>query len=95
MITASTTRFEESDKSEATNLLKSMGLTFNGYLNLAVKQLINQRRIPFEILPTAQEPSERTRRAMIAAEAKELGLIDDDAASFTTAAEAISWLDGE
>lgn len=71
MVTASTTRFEESDKSEATDLLKSMGLTFNGYLNMAVKQLINQRRIPFEILPAKEEPSEETRRAMIAAEAKE------------------------
>lgn len=95
MVTASTTRFEEADKSEATDLLKSMGLTFNGYLNLAVKQLINQRRIPFEILPTAEEPSEHTHRAMIAAEAKELGIIDDDAVSFSTANEAMSWLDGE
>lgn len=95
MVTASTTRFEESDKSEATDLLKSMGLTFNGYLNMAVKQLINQRRIPFEILPAKEEPSEETRRAMIAAEAKEYGLIDDDSSSFTTADEAINWLDGE
>lgn len=95
MVTASTTRFEESDKSEATDLLKSMGLTFNGYLNMAVKQLINQRRIPFEILPAKEEPSEETRRAMIAAEAKEYGLIDDDPPSFTTADEAINWLDGE
>ena len=95
MVTASTTRFEESDKSEATDLLKSMGLTFNGYLNMAVKQLINQRRIPFEILPAKEEPSEETRRAMIAAEAKEYGLIDDDSPSFTTADEVINWLDGE
>ena len=95
MVTASTTRFEESDKSEATDLLKSMGLTFNGYLNMAVKQLINQRRIPFEILPAKEEPSEETRRAMIAAEAKEYGLIDDDSPSFTTADEAINGLDGE
>ena len=95
MVTASTTRFEESDKSEATDLLKSMGLTFNGYLNMAVKQLINQRRIPFEILPAKEEPSEETRRAMIAAEAKEYGLIYDDSPSFTTADEAINWLDGE
>lgn len=95
MITASTTRFEDADKSEATDLLKSMGLTFNGYLNMAVKQLINQRRIPFEIVPAAEEPSEETRRAMIAAEAKELGLIDDDALSFSTAGAAMNWLDGE
>lgn len=95
MVTASTTRFEESDKSEATDLLKSMGLTFNGYLNMAVKQLINQRRIPFEILPAKEEPSEETRRAMIAAEAKEYGLIDDDSPSFTTVDEAINWLDSE
>ena len=95
MIATSTTRFDEQDKSQATELLKSMGLTFNGYLNMAVKQLVNQRRIPFEILPSGEEPSAQTRRAMIAAEAKELGLIQDDSVSFASAEDAMSWLDGE
>lgn len=92
---ATTLRFEDTDKAEATNILKSMGLTFNGYLNLSVKQLLNQRRIPFEIVPSSYEPTEETRRAMVAAEAKELGLIPDDAASFSSSADAMAWLNEE
>ena len=43
MAIATTIRFDEADKSEATDLLKSMGISFNGYLAMAVKQLINQQ----------------------------------------------------
>lgn len=92
---ATTLRFEEADKREAVNLLKSMGISFNGYLNMSIKQLINQRRIPFEVIPAATEPTEATRRAMVAAEAKELGLIPDDGVAFGTVDDAISWLDEE
>ena len=83
MATATTMRFDEADKSEATDLLKSMGISFNGYLAMAVKQLINQRRIPFEILPPKTVPTEETRLAMIRAEAKAAGLIPDDDPGFT------------
>ena len=76
--TATTLRFEKTEKAEATDLLRSMGITFNGYLNMAVRQLINQRRIPFEILPQADAPTEETRLAMLRAEAKASGLIPDD-----------------
>lgn len=92
---ATTLRFEDADKREAANLLKSMGISFNGYLNMSVKQLINQRRIPFEVVPAVTEPTEATRRAMVAAEAKELGLIPDDGVAFDTVDDAMSWLDGE
>lgn len=80
----------------ATRLLKTIGLTFNGYLNLPVKQLINQRCIPFEIVPAqSDEPNETTRRAMVSAEAKELGLIPDDGARFDNVHDAMRWLDEE
>ena len=83
MATATTIRFDEADKGEATDLLKSMGISFNGYLAMAVKQLINQRRIPFEILPPKTVPTEETRLAMMRAEAKAAGLIPDDDPGFT------------
>lgn len=95
MATAATTlRFEDVDKIEATELLKSMGLTFNGYLTLSVKQLLNKRCIPFEIVPPAYEPTEETRRAMIAAEAKELGLIPDNDPRFDNVEDFLASLEG-
>ena len=82
MATATTLRFDESDKALATDILKSMGLTFNGYLSMAVKQLINQQRVPFEIVAAKAEPTQETRLAMLRAEAKAAGLIPDDDPSF-------------
>ena len=83
MATATTLRFDEADKAEATDLLKSMGVSFNGYLAMAIKQLINQRRIPFEIVPPKNAPTEETRLAMLRAEAKAAGLIPDGDPGFT------------
>ncbi|MBQ9067981.1 MAG: type II toxin-antitoxin system RelB/DinJ family antitoxin [Eggerthellaceae bacterium] len=93
MSVATTLRFDETDKVEATDLLKSMGVTFNGYLGMAVKQLINQRRIPFEIVPAAYEPTEETRLAMLRAEAKAAGLIPDDDLSFADPDDFIASLE--
>ena len=41
------------------------------------------------------EPTEKTRRALVAAEAKALGLIPDDVPSFADAGELISFLDNQ
>ena len=45
-----TVRLEEGLKEQATEFLDSVGLSLNSYLNLAVRQLVNQRKIPFEIV---------------------------------------------
>ena len=95
MSTATTLRFDEADKLQATELLKSMGITFNGYLSMAVRQLLNQRRIPFDIVPTPCVPTEETLRAMVAAEAKEQGLIPDDGVRFNAVEDAMAWLEEE
>ena len=93
MAAATTLRFDEADKAMATGLLKTMGITFNGYLSMAVKQLINQQRVPFDILPTGYEPTEETHKAMVAAEAKALGLIPDDAVAFDDVDELMDYLE--
>ena len=93
MTVATTLRFDEADKAEATDLLKSMGMTFNGYLGVAVKQLINQRRIPFEIVPASYEPSEETRLAMLRAEAKMAGIVPDDDPAFDDVDDFIASLE--
>lgn len=92
-VSPTTVRFDSVDKQDASDILSAMGLTLNGYLNMAVKQLINQRRVPFEIVLPREEPTTATRSAMILAEAKELGLIEDDSASFSSAQGAMDWLE--
>ncbi len=64
-----TVRIEEGLKEQATlSFLDSVGLSLNSYLNLAVRQLVNQRKIPFDIVGRAEVPNEATRRAMVIAE---------------------------
>ena len=63
-----TVRIEEGLKEQATEFLDTVGLSLNSYLNLAVRQLVNQRKIPFEIVGRPEVPNEATRRAMVIAE---------------------------
>ena len=88
-----TVRFDEKLKSDATGILDSIGLSLNSYLTLALKQLVNQRRVPFDLAPAPEVPNEETRRAMVLAEAKEMGLIEDDAATFDSVEDAIAYLE--
>ncbi len=90
-----TIRIDESLKKQATDILDSIGLGLNAYLNLAVRQLVNQRRIPFELAAAPEVPNEETRQAMVAAEAKAMGLIPDDSVSFTDVKEMMAFLDRE
>lgn len=60
---------------------------------MATHQLVNQRRISFEVVPAMETPNEETRRALVAAEAKELGLIPDDSAYFNDIDELMAFLD--
>lgn len=95
MATTATLHFDETDVRAAADLLQAMGFTLDEYLHMAVRQLIIQRRVPFEVLPAEDRPVEETRRALIAAEAKELGIIEGDARSFKTAEEVMAWLDDD
>ena len=90
---STTLRIDEDTKREATDILNSMGISFNGYLNMALRQLINQHRIPFDIVPARRVLNEETRRAMLLAEAKAAGLIEDDAVTFDNADDALAYLE--
>ena len=95
MAMATTTiTLDEDVKRETTEILNSIGMTLSGYFNLAARQLCIKRRVPFEIEAPDPLPNEETRRAMIAAEARELGLIPDDTPKFTDADELVAFLDG-
>ena len=92
-IKPTTVRIEEGLKEQATEFLDSVGLSLNSYLNLAVRQLVNQRKIPFEIVGRPEAPNEATRRAMVIAEAHELGILPDDSSSFDNVDDLMSFLD--
>lgn len=44
-----TIRYDEAVRDQAAPLLESMGISLNTYLNMALHQLVVQRRIPFEV----------------------------------------------
>ncbi|MBU5404362.1 type II toxin-antitoxin system RelB/DinJ family antitoxin [Paraeggerthella hongkongensis] len=90
-----TVRIDENLKAQANEILGSVGLSYNAYVVMATRQLVNQRRIPFEIVPAVGIPNEETRRALVAAEAKELGLISDDAPAFADVDGLMAFLEEE
>ena len=89
-----TIRVDENLKARANEILGSVGLSYNTYVVMATHQLVNQCRIPFEIVPAGGVPNE-TRRALVAAEAKELGLIPDDAPAFDDIDGLVAFLEKE
>lgn len=90
-----TIRVDDNLKAQANEILGSVGLSYNTYVVMATHQLVNQRRIPFEIIPASEIPNEETRRALVAAEAKELGLIVDDAPAFDDVDKLMAFLEEE
>lgn len=90
-----TIRIEDDLKSQAVAILDSIGLSFNSYVQLATRQLVNQRRIPFDLMAPAEVPNEATYRALVEAEAKALGLIPDDAPAFVRADDMMAFLEGD
>ena len=81
-----TIRLDEELKKELTHDLDIM----------AAKQLVLKKKIPFEISTSSNDiPNETTRKAMILAEAKELGLIPDDSPRFSNVDDMMEFLDGE
>lgn len=94
-MSATTIRMDDSIKAQAGDLLESMGLSINAYVNLALRQLVNQRRIPFEIVASQEVPNEETRRAMVLAEAKTLGIVADNDPAFADVDALMSSLDAD
>lgn len=49
-------RIDPEEKKQAQEILKSMGLTLSGSIKLFLKEVIKQRRLPFEISAMAPPP---------------------------------------
>lgn len=84
-------------KARAAALYESMGMNLSTAVNMFLRQSLADNGLPFQ--PRRYEgvrlsPTEETRRAMVEAEAKELGLIPDDAVECRTADEIRGHLRG-
>ncbi|CAM3124345.1 type II toxin-antitoxin system RelB/DinJ family antitoxin [Lactiplantibacillus plajomi] len=91
--TPTTVRLDDDLKKQLTKQLKSMGLSINGYFNLAARQLVIQKKVPFEVLSESDVPTEATKKAIVTAQAKELGILPDDAPTFNSVDELKTYLD--
>ena len=89
--TPTTIRLDDDLKAEMLKDLEPMGISLNSYFNMAGRQ----KKIPFEILTEQSEPNLTTRKALVAAEAKALGIIPDDTPSFTNVNDLKEYLDAE
>ncbi|WP_302594256.1 type II toxin-antitoxin system RelB/DinJ family antitoxin [uncultured Megasphaera sp.] len=58
-------RMDTELKKETERVLKNMGFTFSAAINVFCRQVINQRRIPFDIIMNEEAiPNEETKKAM-------------------------------
>ena len=87
-----TIRMNDDLKARVNQTLDAIGMNFNTYVTMASIQLVNQQRLPFDTSVRAAEPNEPTKRAMLEAEAKDRGILPDDAATCISAHDAITWL---
>ncbi|MDO4405390.1 MAG: type II toxin-antitoxin system RelB/DinJ family antitoxin [Atopobiaceae bacterium] len=88
-----TVRMDEELSTQLSSCLSALGLTANTYFVMAAKQLVTQGRVPFDLIVPSDVPTEETRRALVLAQAKELGIVPDDSPRFDTAEAAMVFLE--
>lgn len=93
MISSTTIRLNDKLKKELQKDLDAAGISMNTYFVMAAKQLVLQKRIPFEVLTASEIPNETTRKALLLADAKDEGLIPDDSPSFDNVDDLMKSLD--
>lgn len=93
MTSSTTIRLDDDLKKELQKDLDAAGISMNTYFVMAAKQLVLQKKIPFQILTEPEMPNEATRKALLLAEAKDEGIVTDDARSFNNVDELMKSLD--
>lgn len=93
MISSTTIRLNDKLKKELQKDIDAAGISMNTYFMMAAKQLVLQKRIPFEVLTAPEIPNETTRKALLLADAKDEGLIPDDSPSFDNVDDLMKSLD--
>jgi DNA-damage-inducible protein J len=84
-------------KNDAENILSSLGLNGATAIKMLYAQIVDKKGLPFTPTLTASHeiPNVETRRAMVLAEAKELGMIPDDSPRFSSVSELMEDLGRE
>ena len=72
MTSSTTIRLDDDLKKELQKELDVAGISMNAYFVMAAKQLVLQKKIPFEVLTEAEIPNNTTRKAMLLADAKDM-----------------------
>lgn len=93
MTSSTTIRLDDDLKKELQKDLDAAGISMNAYFVMAAKQLVLQKKIPFEILTEPEVPNDTTRKAMLLAEAKDEELVPDDSPSFNNVDDLMKSLD--
>ncbi len=93
MTSSTTIRLDDKLKKELQKDLDAAGISMNTYFVMAAKQLVLQKRIPFEVLTAPEIPNETTRKALLLADAKDEGLIPDDSPSLDNVDDLMKSLD--
>ena len=93
MVKSTTISMDEDLKRGTVETPDSPGLSFNAYATMASRQLFTQRRVPFSTVAPEREPTEETRMAMVAAEAKALGLPPGVASALDGGDDALDYLE--
>ena len=88
-----TVRMDENLSSQLSSCLSALGLTANTYFVMAAKQLVAQKRVPFDLIVPSDLPTEETHAALVLAQAKELGYVADDSPRFDSAEAAMAYLE--
>ena len=82
MTSSTTIRLDDELKKELQKDLDAAGISMNAFFVMAAKQLVLQKKIPFEILTEPEIPNDTTGKALLLADAKDEGIIPDDSPSF-------------
>ncbi|WP_232805297.1 type II toxin-antitoxin system RelB/DinJ family antitoxin [Lactobacillus crispatus] len=93
MTSSTTIRLDDDLKRKMQKNLDAAGLSMNAYFVMAAKQLVLQKKVPFEILTEPEIPNKTTEKAMLLADAKDEGLVTDDSPSFTNVDDLMKSLD--
>lgn len=86
-------RANEKDHDEVKKILNELGLDVSTSIKIYFKQIIKQKGIPFSLTTNNSDtPTEETKKALLLAEAKDMGLIEDNTPGFTNNKDLMNYM---
>ena len=88
-----TLRMDDKLKQQVDGISHDLGLTTTAVFNVMAKRFVAERGFPFDVrLEDESQPTQTTRKAMVLAQARELGLIADVSPAFDNGHDVIGFL---